>query len=241
MERIKYFEEFIGESFNSDKLRVIINQNGQPKGRTDRQTLQLITDDDIIEVMDSKEECEKKYDRIGTSYWCNDSDKLYITLGNNKVLVLKNSDGQNKETLFDRIEKVKNSSDARRNLRRGDKLSDREPNNIIDEQKRRKFLNDFLENPKNVDELTDKIDSYMEKEMTEDGIEEIPNIVVDGKNITVFLDMSTEQNGTTLEVSIETITIHFEEEDYDFDGIDDELYNGDMEFEIEDFYEYDEY
>ena len=102
-------------------------------------------------------------------------------------------------------------------------------------------MNDFLENPKNVDELTDKIDSYMEKEMTEDGIEEIPNIVVDGKNITVFLDMSTERNGTTLEVSIETITIHFEDEDYDFDGIDDELYNGDMEFEIEDFYEYDEY
>jgi hypothetical protein len=68
---IKTFEQFVAakygkpvnEGFQSSKLREIIKQHGLPKNDRDKKMLYDLKDNEIIDVVENRDEYSEKYDR----------------------------------------------------------------------------------------------------------------------------------------------------------------------------------
>ncbi len=261
MKKIKLFEEFIKESFKSGKLSEIIKQNGYPKFLMDKRLLHDIQDRDILCVLDDREEFYSK--RFGKNNDENFDNTFIIPLQNEKVLVIKNFDAY--ESLIEDEEKqYRNKIDREINKRRGyndkesiDKLAKKRKNGVYDEQERRKFLNDFLTDERKK-QISERIENVISSIFVDDDEgkheEDIETFEIDGVDVSIIVDYTVsygykyEKFGAEccdIECSIDKITIFFNDDTFEADGFDDNIYSGKTEFEEEDveiriidYYEY---
>lgn len=258
VKHIKKFDEFLNESFNSGRLRAIINQNGYPKNSWDKKLLHDIQDSDIEGLCNSVEEYKEKYKNDGKEYGRDENFKrnktFFIELENGKLLVLKNYDvlkdevdSLDSDTLSDRIEKIRSE---RRKYHVGrdkvDKIARKHPDNVIAEQDRRKFLREFF-TEENKKEFSDNIESFVEERYIEDSREEETvsceeeyNFEIAGKKIdtlitySVYCDEPYRSYGelfANIECEITEICIYFEDEDLEAEALKDNIYTGKTKFE----------
>lgn len=99
---IKTFEQFIAEhyckpvgnpvneAYQSSKLREIINQHGKPKRESDYKMLYDIKDDEIIDVLDSKEEYYEKYSNKPESPLNKEEATFILELADGACVVISN-------------------------------------------------------------------------------------------------------------------------------------------------------
>ena len=250
MEKIKLFEEFIKESYKSGKLREIIKQNGYPTFFRDKRLLHDIQDRDILCVLDNREEFYSK--KFGENKDENFENTFIITLQNEKVLVIKNFDAY-KSYIDDEEKQFRDKIDREISKRRGyndkvhiDKFAQKRKNSVYNEQERKKFLNGFL-----TDERKKQISEKIENEISlnfDDGYEghhteEIETFKIDGVDISIFVDYLVSYGDKyvkfgavygDIECSIEDIKIYFDDESFEADGFDDNIYSGETEFERKD-------
>ena len=93
---IKTFEQFVSakygkpvnEGFQSSKLREIIKQHGLPKNDRDKKMLYDLQDDEIIDVVNNRDEYFEKYDNVRKPY--KDEDTFIIELEDGSCIVISN-------------------------------------------------------------------------------------------------------------------------------------------------------
>ncbi len=93
---IKTFEQFVSakygkpvnEGFQSGKLRAIIKQHGLPKNNWDKKMLYDLQDNEIVDVVDNREEYDKKYDDARKPY--KDEETFMIELEDGSCVVISN-------------------------------------------------------------------------------------------------------------------------------------------------------
>lgn len=258
---IKKFEEFINESFNSGKLRSIIKQNGYPKNSWDKRLLHDIQDSDIIGICDNKEEYIEKYKNDGKSYGFTKENGNYkqnktffVELENGKLLVLKNYDilkdevdSLDKETLEDRIEAIRKERRKYHVSReKEDKLARKHPNNVVDEQERRKFLKEFF-TEENTKEFSKFVESEIEGRYIEDlredetvQCEQELETEIAGKKIDMTVEYevycgepyrSYGEEFADVSCEINEIYIFFEGDEIEAEALKDNIYKGETRFE----------
>lgn len=257
---IKKFKEFINESFNSGKLRSIIKQNGYPKKSWDKKLLHDIQDSDVIGICNSKEEYDEKYKNDGKSYGFTKeygnykrNKTFFIELENGKLLVLKNYDilkdevdSLNKETLEDRIEKIRQERRKYHvGIEKEDKLAMKHTGYIVDEQERRKFLREFF-TEENTKEFSDFVESEIEGRYIDDVQEDVTvnceqelEIEIAGKKIEITVEYevycgepyrSYGKEFADISCKINEINIYFEDDEIEAEAIRDNIYKGKTRF-----------
>lgn len=104
MSIIKTFEQFVAEHYNkpvgspineafqSRKLREIIKQHGKPKNRWDNKMLYDLKDDEIIDVVDNRDEYWKKYSNKPQSPMEDEQATFMLELQDGACVVISNLD-----------------------------------------------------------------------------------------------------------------------------------------------------
>ena len=168
------------------------------------------------------------------------------------MLVIKNFDAY-KSYIDDEEKQFRDKIDREISKRRGyndkvhiDKFAQKRKNSVYNEQERKKFLNNFL-----TDERKKQISEKIENEISlnfDDGYEghhteEIETFKIDGVDISIFVDYLVSYGDKyvkfgavygDIECSIEEIKIYFDDESFEADGFDDNIYFGETEFERKD-------
>lgn len=170
---IKKFEEFIverygnlvcnkiNESFQSNKLREIIKQHGKPKYSwdNDNKLLYDIKDDEIIDVLDSRDEYwEKEYDTDEETFFIELKDGAVIVISNLGILRDAWEDITNSYNKKDEIFKKRHSERHKGNLgNSGDDIHKKHMENV-DKIKMRRLAEKLQEN---VSDIIEKVESIM--------------------------------------------------------------------------------
>jgi hypothetical protein len=185
---IKTFEQFVAdkygkpvnEAYQSSKLREIINQHGKPKYSWELKLLHDLKDDEIIDVVDSRDEYWKKYPNEPQSPTEKEQATFMLELQDGACVVISNLDifksyfdefgikaDKKKEELF----KKRHSERHVGNLGRGGELDIRKTHR---ENVNKLMVKRLIEKSQpNIDELVDVVRSLWDNidtsELCEDG------------------------------------------------------------------------
>lgn len=164
---IKKFEEFvlecygksINEAFQSSKLREIIKQHGKPKYNRDNKLLYDIKDDEIIDVLDSRDEYwEKEYDTDEETFIIELKDGAVIVISNLGILKDNWRDITNSYDEKDEIFKKRHSERHKGNLGKGGDDIHKKHMENVDKIKMRRLAEKLQEN---VSDIVEKVESIM--------------------------------------------------------------------------------
>lgn len=195
---IKSFEEFvlecynkpsgnsINESFQSRKLREIIKQHGKPKYKWEYKMLYDLKDNEIIDVLDSRDEYWEKYPSADYDEPRKEATFM-LELEDGAVIVISNLDilddywERNKKEKKDEVFKKRHANRHKGNLGKfgGDEIRNKHMENV-DKIERRRLAEKLQPNiPEIIDEVKsiirnievedDHVTDYIESEITLDG------------------------------------------------------------------------
>ena len=196
---IKNFEQFvaecygksgkpINEAFQSSKLREIIKQHGKPKYSWENKMLFDLTDDEIVDVLDSREEYWKKY---SDDHLENKQATFMLELEDGTVVVISNLGILQNHWHSKDVERQKEEEFEKRhserhkgNLGKGGDEIHKKHMEKVDKIERRRLAEELQPN---IEEIVDAIKStmndidpsdfieedtvYVESEMTLNGVE----------------------------------------------------------------------
>ena len=209
---IKTFEQFVAakygkpvnEGFQSSKLRAIIKQHGLPKNDWDKKMLYDLKDNEIIDVVDGRDEYRKKYSKVLSDVDWSEEQTFIIELEDGACVVIGNL-GVDKSHLFldfiDSAEKQKDDIFKKRHSERhkgnlgkhgGDDIHKKHLEKV-DEIERKRFAASLQSH---LDEIATKIQSEMEDSNSLD---------LDGEGVEHFefdIDLAGKEYGVEVEYEI---------------------------------------
>ena len=241
---IKTFEQFvseiydkpINEAFQSNKLRQIIKQHGKPKHSWDNKMLYDLKDNEIIDVVSSKDEYFDKYkpskgrrfydDNTQATFMMELEDGYCIVIGNLGIL---KSYWDNWKGDIEEEEEKKSIFKKRHRERHKDNLGNtgddihRKHLEKVSELDKKRFIEKLQSNIpeiiKNVKYTMDNIIDYLPDDITEDndksGQSEIETeITLDGNKYMLYINYSYYPNGFYKSYGMEYYNIDCELESF---------------------------
>ena len=205
---IKTFEQFVSEryskpvneAFQSGKLRTIIKQHGLPKNYWDKKMLYDLKDNEIIDVVDNRDEYSKyreKYDGRSEIFMIELEDGACVIIGNLHILKSYIS-FSNSEVEKDDLFKKRHSERHKGNLGKngGDDIHKKHLDKV-DELERRRFAATLKSN---LDEIAEVIKNKMEEIDSSDISDEGTNYFgfetyISGKKYTIDGEYKVEFSG----------------------------------------------
>ena len=205
---IKTFEQFVSakygkpvnEGFQSSKLKEIIRQHGLPKNDWDKKMLYDIQDDEIVDVVSSRDEYYEKYDNARKPY--KDEETFMIELEDGSCIVISNlgvlKSFISKEGDMRQVIKKRHAERHKGNLGKdgGDDIHKKHLEKV-DELERKRFAASLQSN---LDEIAkvikDKMDAVDSSELDEEGTKSFEfETSISGQNYTIEGEYEVEFSG----------------------------------------------
>lgn len=236
---IKTFEQFVAakygkpvnEGFQSSKLRAIIKQHGLPKREMDKKMLYDLKDDEIVDVVDSREEYYEKYPSRSDSNNSNIRKKygveeatFMIELEDGACVVISNLDILKDYSFY------KDDEESERNRIFKERHAERHKGNLgkhggDDIHKKHLEKVDELESKRlaaklqpNIPEIVEKVKSIMD-EIDPNDLDESGSIesefTLDGDEYTIYVNYTTECSDIRRSHGVEGYDLYYQLESFE--------------------------
>lgn len=236
---IKTFEQFVAakygkpvnEGFQSDALRDIIKQHGLPKREMDKKMLYDLKDDEIVDVVDSREEYYEKYPARSDSNNSNIRKKygveeatFMIELEDGACVVISNLDILKDYSFY------KDDEESERNRIFKERHAERHKGNLgkhggDDIHKKHLEKVDELESKRlaaklqpNIPEIVEKVQSIMD-EIDPNDLDESGSIesefTLDGEEYTIYVNYTTECSDVRRSHGVEGYDLYYQLESFE--------------------------
>ena len=236
---IKTFEQFVAakygkpvnEGFQSDVLRDIIKQHGLPKREMDKKMLYDLKDDEIVDVVDSREEYYEKYPSRSDSNNINIRKKygveeatFMIELEDGACVVISNLDILKDYSFY------KDDEESERNRIFKERHAERHKGNLgkhggDDIHKKHLEKVDELESKRlaaklkpNIPEIVEKVKSIMD-EIDPNDLDESGSIesefTLDGEEYTIYVNYTTECSDVRRSHGVEGYDLYYQLESFE--------------------------
>ena len=201
---IKTFEQFVSvkydkpvnEAFQSSKLREIIKQHGKPKYSWENKMLYDLKDDEIIDVLDSRDEYWKKYSSNDEGHG---QATFKIELEDGKVVVISNLGilknvwddmEKRKEDVF----KQRHSERHKGNLGKGGDEIHKKHLEKVDELEKKRFAEKIQHNiPEIVEAIKSEMNKFDSSDFEKEGnFSKEFDITLDGDKYTIIVDYEVD-------------------------------------------------
>lgn len=236
---IKTFEQFVSakygkpvnEGFQSSKLREIIKQHGLPKREMDKKMLYDLKDDEIVDVVDSREEYYEKYPARSDSNNSNIRKKygveeatFMIELEDGACVVISNLDilkdysfyKDDEESERKRIFKERHAERHKGNLGKhgGDDIHKKHLEKVDELESKR--LAAKLQ--PNIPEIVEKVKSIMD-EIDPNDLDDSGSIesefTLDGEEYTIYVNYTTECSDIRRSHGVEGYDLYYQLESFE--------------------------
>jgi hypothetical protein len=266
---IKTFEEFVSakyskpvnEAFQSSKLRQIIKQHGKPKHSWENNILYDLKDEEIVDVLNSRDEYNEKYsnrDGYEATFMLELEDGSIVVISNLGIL---DRYWKDIDKLKDDVFKERHAERHKGNLGKfgGDDIHKKHMENVSKLERRR--LAEYLQ--ENQKEIVDSVKYLMDKIVVSEWLDGddtnfSSEMIIDGEEFNIYMYCSVECSDIRKEYGAEYFDAYFtldhfeiENEDGNFTtnedlGITEETYKDlfepivekDIEGDIYDYYDY---